>query len=146
MQEMRTVWPTVSLALLSLNPIFIFKGWSLLALSSGMKDETEYSCRFCGLWSGSCRLWWFILNVSLSVCVYRHAVRRNLLNHSSIHQAPTQDRSSSFRDLRSAFFTTVLGKIQFQSSFPNIASCLSSSEDRMLSTLVFQSVDSCSPW
>ncbi len=131
---MRTVCPTVSLALLFLSPVFIFKGWSLLALSSRMNDETEYSCWFCGLWPGSCRLWWFILNVSF--CVYRHAVRGNLLYHSSIHQAPTLERSSSFIDLRSAFCTSVLGKIQFQSSFPNIASCLSSSEDRKLSTLV----------
>jgi len=26
----------------------------------------------------------------MSLCVYRHAVRRNLLNHSSIHQAATE--------------------------------------------------------
>lgn len=119
---MRTIWPTVSWAFISLSPnslsLFISEGWSLLALAQAWRMRLNIHVDFvgCGLAAaGYGDLSW------MSLCVYRHAVKRNLLNHSSIHQAPRLDRSSSFADLRSGGQHSPhqsLARYGFKAAFP----------------------------
>lgn len=115
MQEMRTIWPTVSWAFISLSlnslSLFISEGWSL-AQAWRMRLNIHVDFVGCGLAAaGYGDLSW------MSLCVYRHAVKRNLLNHSSIHQAPTLDRSRS--QIRWAAFSTPpsLARYGFKAAF-----------------------------